>query len=105
MSLGKLLACLMVYFFIESDLKSGHWRTMILSSAIIPLIVIYGCYSTVIESPRFLLYHNRSQEALTNINRILYINVFFINKGKEKLTIQESHELVLNTPIFIPKQE
>lgn len=75
MSLGKILACLMIYIFIDANLKEGNWQTMILSSAIIPAIVLFGCLTSILESPRFLVQVNRKEEAIQIIDLILKENV------------------------------
>jgi MFS transporter, putative metabolite:H+ symporter len=78
LTLGKVLGCFLVYIFISPDLKSGNWRLMMITSGIIPLIVLYGSLTFILESPRFLLSVGQIDQAAEVIDKILLTN----NKGK-----------------------
>ena len=51
---------------------------MMLSSASITIIVLYGTLVFVLESPRFLLEIGNIDQAVEIINKILIINVYMI---------------------------
>jgi hypothetical protein len=69
---------------------------MMITSGIIPLIVLYGSLTFILESPRFLLSVGQIDQAAEVIDKILLINVFIMkNKNKGKLEEKDRQMLQL----------
>jgi putative MFS transporter len=83
-SAGQLTACIIGYFVLDS-LTSGDWRKMLLICSIPPIIVWYGCYMYLKESPRYILI--KEPDINVGINIINHIGR--TNKGEEYYDLTE----------------
>ena len=54
-TIGKLVALLLAYIFLDSDLKHGNYKTMMVVSCLPMFFVLYFNITYIEESPRFLL--------------------------------------------------
>jgi putative MFS transporter len=88
-SIGKVWGILLAYMVLN-DFDYGNWRALMVLCYLSSLIVVFGVYTYVLESPRFLLSIHRFEEAFEVINKIGYINKA---DGYKELTDNEKDEM------------
>ena len=76
--IGKVYGVI-ISFFVLNDIRSGHWRFLMIISSVPCLIVSLGTYFYVYESARFLMISNQSTECIKVMNKMIEIN----NKNPE----------------------
>lgn len=63
-----MITAVIVASIILTDTSSGNWRALISISSIPALILFYGTYTYMLESPRYLIVEKRIQEAAEVMN-------------------------------------
>jgi MFS family permease len=61
-SIGKLYGLLLAYIFLDTFI-SGNWRYMMIFSCIPNIFVFIGSFTTLQESPRYLIANNKIDQA------------------------------------------
>jgi len=72
-TIGKIYSVIMAKFTLSS-LVTGNWRLMLFLSSIPSLIVSYGAWRYIKESPRYLLVSNRIDEGIEALDEIGRLN-------------------------------
>lgn len=86
-SIGKLYAVLLGWFFLRPVLAETNWKLMMVCGALPNFIVLWGSVYVLEESPRFLLLHGEFERGISVLNKMLEQN------GKESMTYSEEMEI------------
>lgn len=71
--LGQILVVLFT-LALTPDLEGGNWRLVLILTAIPPTLGLFVSCLGILETPIFLLKHNRPEEAVDVLNRIARLN-------------------------------
>jgi MFS family permease len=72
-SIGQFLAGVIAYFCLD-NLSSGNWRLMLLFCSFPPLLVWFGSYWYLIESPRYIVVKDGVEKGIEVLNQIGKMN-------------------------------
>ena len=79
-SIGQLIAIFAAYLCLD-NLTTGNWRLMLLLCSFPSLIVWYGCYKYLLESPRYVMLTQDVQSGMEILNYVMRFN----KQNEEKL--------------------
>ncbi|KRX08051.1 Major facilitator superfamily domain, general substrate transporter [Pseudocohnilembus persalinus] len=91
-SVGKIVGCLFAWICLD-NFSSGNWRLMMVLSSFPSLIVFWGSFYVLSESPRFLVASKQIDEGIEVLNKMIVEN----NKSQgyaELVTSEEKQELI-----------
>lgn len=66
-SVGKLVAVLLAFCFLERSLKTGNYQLMIVVSSLPMFYVLHQNRLFLLESPRYLVYKDKVDQAIQNL--------------------------------------
>lgn len=95
---GELIAVFLGFLFLDSNLKSGNWRVLLLVSATPSFLAFALSQKYLIESPRYFLSIKRYDEAIASFKLIA-------NWNSVSFSISSAEELALKRHYLIAEPE
>ena len=97
-TLGKIYACFVAWFTLN-DLTSGNWRAMLVFCTLPTIVVWFGTWKFLDESPRYLVVVGRIEEGVNVLNKIGEKNngkAYVCISEQEKTALQNWHRSTFN---------
>jgi len=89
-TLGILFSCFAAWLTLD-DLTSGNWRAMLILSTLPAVVVWFGSWRYLYESPRYQMVMGQIEESCETLNKI-----GLVNKGEQYTKITEAEKTAIS---------